>query len=234
MRIVALLPIKAHSARVPGKNFKPLAGIPLFDWILRTLLVLPEITEVVINTDARTHLAEAGLGESPRVRLRDRKPEICGDFVSMNLILADDIAHHPADLYLMTHATNPLLRADTIRAAITAFAAARLTGKADSLFTVNRHQARFYHEDGSPVNHDPQNLLRTQDLPPFLEENSNLYLFTAASFAATRARIGQKPFLFETPRLESWDIDDPDGWRLAEVFATDTLHRGEPPWKLPA
>jgi len=234
MRIVALLPIKAHSARVPGKNFKPLAGIPLFDWILRTLLVIPEISEVVINTDARAHLAAAGLVESPRVRLRERKPELCGDLVSMNLILADDIAHNPADLYLMTHATNPLLGAATIRAAITALAAARLTGKADSLFTVNRHQARFYHADASPVNHDPQNLLRTQDLPPFLEENSNLYLFTAASFAATRARIGQKPFLFETPRLESWDIDDPDGWRLAEIFAADTLHRGEPPWKLPA
>jgi CMP-N-acetylneuraminic acid synthetase len=234
MRIAALLPIKAHSARVPGKNFKPLAGIPLFDWILRTLLALPEITEVVINTDARAHLTEAGLRESPRVRLRDRKPELCGDLVSMNLILADDIAHNPADVYLMTHATNPLLRADTIRAAIAALAAARLTGKADSLFTVNRHQARFYHLDGSPVNHDPQNLLRTQDLPPFLEENSNLYLFTAASFADTRARIGQKPVLFETPRLESWDIDDPDGWRLAEIFAADTLHRDDPPWKLPA
>ncbi len=234
MRLVALLPIKAHSARVPGKNFRPLAGIPLFDWILRTLLALPEITEVVINTDARSHLAAAGLQESPRVRLRDRKPELCGDFVSMNLILADDVANNPADLYLMTHATNPLLGAGTIRAAIAAISAARLTGKADSLFTVNRHQARFYHADGSPVNHDPQNLVRTQDLPPFLEENSNLYLFTAASFAATRARIGQKPLPFETPRLESWDIDDPEGWRLAETLAADALHRGEPPWVLPA
>ncbi|MGA2052899.1 MAG: hypothetical protein ABSH19_06280 [Opitutales bacterium] len=55
MRIVALLPIKAHSARVPGKNFKPLAGFPLFDWILRTLTALPEISQIVINTDARSH-----------------------------------------------------------------------------------------------------------------------------------------------------------------------------------
>jgi CMP-N-acetylneuraminic acid synthetase len=234
MRIVALLPIKAHSARVPGKNFKPLAGFPLFDWILRTLTALPEISDIVINTDARTHLAHAGLTESPRLHLRDRKPELCGDFVSMNHLIADDIAAFPADLYLMTHATNPLLRATTIRTAITAFKAARLTGKADSLFSVNRHQARFYHADATPVNHDPQNLLRTQDLPPFLEENSNLYLFTPASFAATRARIGQKPFLFETPRLESWDIDDADGWRHAEIIAADALRRNDPPWNIPA
>jgi CMP-N-acetylneuraminic acid synthetase len=234
MRIAALLPMKANSARVPGKNFKPLAGIPLFDWILRTLLALPEITEVVINTDARAHLAAAGLRESPRVRLRDRPAELCGDFVSMNRVLADDLAHVPADLYLMTHATNPLLRAATIRAAIDAFAAAQATGRADSLFAVNHHQARFYHADATPVNHDPKNLLRTQDLPPYFEENSHLYLFTAASFAATGARIGAKPLLFPTPRLESWDIDDPEGWRLAEILATDCLQRGEPPWQLPA
>jgi CMP-N-acetylneuraminic acid synthetase len=232
MRIVALLPLKAHSARVPGKNFKPLAGHPLFDWILRTLLALPEVAEIVINTDARAHLTEAGLRESPRILLRDRQPELCGDFVSMNRVLADDIAAVPADVYVMTHVTNPLLRADTIRAALRAFNLARLAGKNDSLFAVNRHQARFYHADASPVNHDPQNLVRTQDLAPYFEENSNLYLFTAASFAATQARIGHSPLLFETPRLESWDIDDPEGWRLAEIMATDALRRGEPPWQI--
>jgi CMP-N-acetylneuraminic acid synthetase len=230
MRLVALLPLKANSARVPGKNFKPLAGFPLFEWILRSLLALPEISAVIINTDARAHLAAAGLVESPRVRLRDRKPELCGDLVSMNRVLADDVAAVPADLYVMTHVTNPLLRADTIRAALLAFNTARATGTADSLFSVNRHQARFYHADVTPVNHDPNNLVRTQDLPPYFEENSNLYLFTPTSFAATSARIGSKPLLFETPRLESWDIDDPEGWRLAEIMVADALRRGEPPW----
>jgi CMP-N-acetylneuraminic acid synthetase len=84
------------------------------------------------------------------------------------------------------------------------------------------------------VNHDPQNLVRTQDLPPYFEENSNLYLFTAESFAATRARVGRRPLLFETPRLESADIDDEDGWRMAESLAGDCLRRSEPPWALPA
>jgi CMP-N-acetylneuraminic acid synthetase len=72
--------------------------------------------------------------------------------------------------------------------------------------------------------------LRTQELPPYFEENSNLYLFTAASFAATNARIGQRPLLFETPRLESVDIDDEEGWRLAEILAAESLRTGAPPW----
>ena len=62
----------------------------------------------------------------------------------------------------------------------------------------------------------PTNLLRTQDLPPYLEENSVCYLFTADSFARTHARIGEKPILFETPALESVDIDEPADWFMAE------------------
>ena len=106
-RVVALLPMKAHSERVKGKNFKPLAGKPLFKWILDSLLAVEDVDLVVINTDAREILLENGLQESDRVKIRDRKEELQGDFVSMNLILEDDIAAVPADTYLMTHTTNP-------------------------------------------------------------------------------------------------------------------------------
>ena len=80
-------------------------------------------------------------------------------------------------------------------------------------------QTRFYREDGSPVNHDPDNLIRTQDLEPWFEENSNLYIFSAESFAATGARIGKRPILFETPRLDSLEIDTQEDWDLAELVA---------------
>jgi len=219
-RTVALLPMKAHSERVSGKNFRPLAGKPLFRWILDTLLEVPEIDLVVINTDARQILADNGLTDSERVLIRDRRPEICGDLVSMNLILADDIASVAADTYLMTHTTNPLLGRDTIAQALSDYQRGVESGTADSLFTVNRIQTRFYRADGSPVNHDPDNLIRTQDLEPWFEENSCLYAFSAESFAATNARIGRKPLQFETPALESIDIDTPDDWFLAEAVAT--------------
>jgi CMP-N-acetylneuraminic acid synthetase len=178
----------------------------------------------VINTDARSILADNGLTDSPRVLIRDRKPQICGDLVSMNLILADDVAAVPADVFIMTHTTNPLLSADTIRRALTKFTEAKARGEADSLFTVNRVQTRFYRADGSPVNHDPANLVRTQDLEPWYEENSNLYIFTRESFAATQARIGRKPILFETPKLESIDIDNQEDWDMA-LIAASYLHK---------
>jgi len=218
-KCVALLPMKAHSARVSGKNFRPFAGKPLFRWILDSLLALPEIEKVVINTDARAILAQNGLTDTDGVLIRDRKPELCGDFVSMNLVLADDIAAIDSEAYLMTHTTNPLLSSATMRSAIQAYQAAVAAGERDSLFTVNKFQTRFYRADGSAVNHDPNNLIRTQDLEPWFEENSNLYLFNRASFASTKARIGQKPMMFETPRRESADIDDQEGWDIAEMLA---------------
>ncbi len=104
-KIVALLPMKANSERVKGKNFRELAGKPLFKWILDSLLAVNEIDKVVINTDARNILAENGLVENGRVVIRDRKPELCGDMVSMNLILADDIQAVDSETYIMTHTT---------------------------------------------------------------------------------------------------------------------------------
>lgn len=207
--------MKAHSERVPRKNFRELAGKPLVRWILDTLRSLDEVTRVVINTDARAQLAELGIVDDPRTLIRDRAPGLCGDLVSMNRILEDDLAAVPSDLYLMTHTTNPLLSAATIRAALQALARSPAS---DSLFTVNRMLTRFYRADGSAVNHDPRQLVRTQDLEPWFEENSCLYLFSRDSFAASGARIGRHPLMFETPPLESVDIDEAHQWFMAEAL----------------
>jgi CMP-N-acetylneuraminic acid synthetase len=211
--------MKANSQRVRGKNFRILHGRPLFRWILDALLEIPSIACVVINTDARDILAANGLTESDRVRIRDRKPDLRGDLVSMNRILEDDIRAVPAETYVMTHTTNPMLTSATIAAALARYRDAVAAGTGDSLFTVNRVQSRFYRADGSAVNHDPANLIQTQDLEPWFEENSNLYIFSGGSFAGTRARIGAMPVMFETPKLESVDIDTETDWTLAECVA---------------
>ncbi|MBM1219858.1 acylneuraminate cytidylyltransferase family protein [Ponticoccus sp. SC6-69] len=211
--------MKANSQRIKGKNFRDFQGRPLFRWVLDSLLQTPDIDEVVINTDARHILADNGLVEGGRIRIRDRKPELCGDTVSMNMILADDISAVEAETYLMTHTTNPLLKFATIQNALRAYRVGVTSGTADSLFAVNRIQTRFYREDGSAVNHDPDNLIQTQDLEPWFEENSNLYIFSRESFAATNARIGRNPILFEMNKMEAADIDTPEDWMLASALA---------------
>jgi len=224
-KVVALLPMKANSERVKGKNFKDLAGKPLFQWILDALLEIKEIDQVVINTDAKQILIDNGLIESNRVIIRERKPELCGDLVSMNLILADDITNVPADTYIMTHTTNPLIKSQTIKKALEQYHSNLINH--DSLFTVNKIQTRFYHEDMTPVNHDPDNLIRTQDLEPWFEENSCLFIFSAKSFSTTNARIGKKPMMYITPSLESVDIDEPEDWEMACALAERLVFKGK-------
>ena len=218
-KIVALLPMKANSERVKGKNFRDFCGKPLFRWVLDTLLSVDGIDCVVINTDAREILAAAGLHESERIIIRDRRSELCGDLVSMNKIIADDIAAIDADIYVMTHTTNPFISAKTIEAAIAEYKGNVSAGRFDSLFTVDKVQTRFYRADASPINHDPSNLVRTQDLEPWYEENSNLYIFSRQSFAASGARIGIRPALMVTPPMESVDIDDEADWDFATIAA---------------
>ena len=225
-KIVALLPMKAHSERVKGKNFKEFCGKPLFKWILDSLLEISEIDQIIINTDAEQILTSHGAVDDCRVCIRRRKPTLCGDLVSMNLVLADDIANTNADIYLMTHTTNPLVSATTIRGALNAYLEQKGNGSVDSLFTVNKVQTRFYREDSSAVNHDPANLIRTQDLEPWYEENSNIYIFTKESFNKTRARIGERPMMYEVPKFESIDIDTPDDWALAEILVKYYQQKG--------
>ncbi|MFT4790037.1 MAG: CMP-N-acetylneuraminic acid synthetase [Paraglaciecola sp.] len=225
-KIVVLLPMKANSSRVKGKNFREFCGKPLFRWILDSLLAVDEIDEVIINTDARAILAENGLVDTDRIRIRDRHKDICGDDVSMNLVLADDLANVEADMYLMTHTTNPLLRPATIQKAIQEFTLAQRERNVDSLFTVNKIQTRFYRQDCSPINHDPDNLIPTQNLEPWYEENSNMYIFTRESFAKTQARIGKQPMMMVTPDMESSDIDTPDDWDRAIVTTHYLIQKG--------
>ncbi|MCJ8329403.1 MAG: acylneuraminate cytidylyltransferase family protein [Lentisphaeria bacterium] len=209
-KVIALVPIKDHSERVSGKNFREFCGKPLYHHIINTLDKTYAIDEIIINTDSeRINLEASSL--SPKVTVHMRPDELYGDFVSTNTIFAYDLENSEADIYLQTHATNPLLKAETIANALRYFCEQE---EFDSLFSVTEFKSRFYHHTAKAINHNPQELLRTQDLDSLYEENSCFYIFDKGSFASTNARIGKHPKLHVTPKLESIDIDDEVTWEL--------------------
>lgn len=213
--VTALVPMKGHSERIPGKNTRSLCGRPLCGWILETLQDVDAVGQIVVNTDSG-EIAEL-VSDRYGAVVHRRPRGIRGDFVSMNRVIEDDLRRLTGrEHFLQTHATNPLLSGQTLRRAISRYFDA--LGTRDSLFSVTRHQARFYDADGRPVNHDPSRLERTQDLSPLYEENSNFYLFSRTSFFRKGDRIGERPGRFEVPSLEAVDIDEPDDWRLAEAL----------------
>lgn len=217
-KIIALLPMKGHSERVKNKNMRDFGGKPLYHAVLSTLLQCSNIEKVVINTDS-DKIKEDALKNFDRVEIIDRPAEIQGDFIAMNDIIGYDLAHTDGTYYMQTHSTNPLVSAETIDKAIEFFF--ENLGTYDSVFSVTRLQTRLYWNDGSAINHNPAELLRTQDLPPVFEENSNFFIFSKESFKnAGNKRIGLKPAMFEQNKLEAVDIDDPEDFELAEILYT--------------
>ena len=213
----AFVPLKAHSERVPGKNFKLLGDKPLYLWIITTLLSIPEISGIVIDTDSN----DPGLWElanNPKIEIKKRTPNLVGDFISMNEIIWDYVATTTENDFFMTHVTNPFLSQKTIEGAIEEYFAQRKNGH-DSLFSVSPIQGRLFNGQGDPINHDPLKLIRTQDLETVFLENSCLYLFDKATFVANRARIGTTPIMFPIPALDSIDIDTAEEWDLAQQIA---------------
>jgi len=214
--ITAIIPMKAHSERVRNKNFRDFNGKPLFYWIFNTLKKVSYINKIILDTDSE-ELGEKVLEFFPDVEISIRPIELCGDFVSVNRLIGYNIDKYKENnIFIQTHSTNPCLKAETIEKAIEFFL--NNNKKYDSIFSVNRIQTRLYKKDFSPLNHDPKNLIRTQDLDPLYEENSNFYIFTKESFDKTKARIGENPFLFEMNELESKDIDTEEDFLLSEVI----------------
>ena len=215
MKLAALVPMRHHSQRVPGKNYRLLAGKPLFHHILETLLAVREINEILVDTDS--DLVMDGLRKNfPQVKIINRPDVLRADDVPMNEILIYDTSQVQADFYLQTHSTNPLLRPETVSRAIQAFLADY--PKHDSLFSVTRWQTRLYDQNGKAINHDPSVLIQTQNLPPVYEENSCLYLFTRDNLLKRNHRIGEKPMMFEINADEAWDIDEELDFQICEFL----------------
>jgi len=208
--------MRHDSARVTGKNYRLLDGRPLYHHIVTTLLSCPYVREIVIDTDSPFILRDAPASFEHRVRMIERASHLLGEFASISEILMYDFERVEGAIGLHTHSTNPLLRELTIRQGIERFLGAR--ERHDSLLGVTPRQVRFYWPDGRPINHDPDNLVRTQDLPPVFEENSCLYLFDRDSLFRRRNRVGERPLMFEIQGDETCDIDDEHGWRLAEAL----------------
>lgn len=213
-RLVALMPMRHSSERVPGKNYRPFGdGRPLFHHTLDALSGCSLIDKIVINTDSPT-ISEQCAAKYPDVIIIDRPENISGGMTPMNDVLLHDVKTVESQFYLQTHSTNPIMSSATITKAVETFF--KNYPIYDSLFSVTRVQTRFWDSLARAINHNPNILIRTQDLPPFYEENSCLYIFERNTLIDRHNRIGNRPFLFEMDPYEAVDIDEEIDFRIAE------------------
>ena len=214
-RIVALVPMRHQSERVPGKNYRDFCGKPLYHHIVEALAACEGVDEVVIDTDSSTIMNDAA-EHFPSVRVLERPEHLRDGYTSMNEVIRHVSEQVDSDFYLQTHCTNPLLPTATVQRAIDTFL--KNYPQNDSLFGVTRISKFLWNEVGLPINHNPNFLMRTQDLPPVYAENSCIYLFGKEGFLARSHRIGVRPKMFEIDPIEAWDIDDEFEFEVGEFL----------------
>jgi CMP-N-acetylneuraminic acid synthetase len=214
-KIVALVPMRHASERVPGKNYRNFAGKPLFFHIVENLLKSKFIDQIVIDTDS-SDIIKMTKENFPTVMILERPDHLRDGSIAMNDVLLNIANQIEADLYLQTHSTNPLLTYTTIDRGIKKLLDSY--PMYDSLFSVTQRNVRFWDILARPINHNQNILLRTQDLPPIFEENSCMYIFSKEILKSKHNRIGNRPMLYEIDAIESQDIDVELNFKVAEFL----------------
>jgi CMP-N-acetylneuraminic acid synthetase len=215
-RTIAIVPMRHNSERVPGKNYRLLAGYPLYHHIIRTLGKVSSIDHIVIDTDSEFIIDDCSVN-FPDVQVLVRPENLRDGNIAMNDVLLNTLKQVEADVVIQTHSTNPFLKPETVSAALENFN--QPNSECDSLFSVTRLQTRLWDARTQPVNHDPAVLLRTQDLAPLFIENSCFFIFTPTLLREHGTRIGPNPSMFEMSTLEALDIDIEEDFTLAVAIA---------------
>ncbi len=219
-KLVALMPMRHNSERVPGKNYRAFGdGRPLFHHMVDVMQACPQIEKIVIDTDSEP-VKEQCASKYPDVLVIDRPEHLRDGATPMNDVLLHDINQVESEFYLQTHSTNPLLTVETLAGAIDTFFAHYPVY--DSLFSVTKVQTRFWDSMARAINHNPNILARTQDLPPYYEENSCIYMFGRDTLISRHNRIGNRPFMYEIERIEAADIDEEIDFQVADLLFRQT------------
>ncbi|MBR5863805.1 MAG: acylneuraminate cytidylyltransferase family protein [Alistipes sp.] len=216
MKTVAFVPIRLNSQRIEQKNLRPLGGRPLMTYLLESLAQAKNIDEVYVycsNPDIAEHLP-AGVKFLRRDERLDSNTTLGAEIYDAFTREVD------ADIYILAHTTSPFIRTSTIEQAV----AAVESGDHDSAFSAERIQT-FTWWEGKPLNYSLQHIPRTQDLEPIFVETSAFFVFKREVWREQHRRIGERPYIAVTDRIESMDIDNPDDFTLAEAIVAAGLNR---------
>ena len=209
-KIVAVVPIKLNNRRLPQKNTKSFTnGSPLCHYILTTLLKVNRIDEIYVycsNQAIRKYMPEG-------VKYLKRSESLDKDTTKMNEVLHSFALDIPADIYVMTHTTAPFITAEAINRGLDAV---ELDGY-DSSFAAKKIQD-FLWKDGKPVNYNPDNIPRTQDLKPIYAETSGFYIYNYDVIVKLKRRIGNNPYIVEVSEVEAVDIDEEEDFMIADAI----------------
>lgn len=210
MKVVAFIPIKLNSQRLPNKNILPIAGHPLCWHLLNTLKQVKGIDEIYVYCSDSTIQEFIPSG----IKFLKRPQWLDGDMVKGFDIYREFIGEIDADIYVLAHTTSPFIKASSCKTALDKI----LDGSHDSAFSAERVQTFAWYR-GQPINYDLNDVPRTQDMDPIWVETSAFFMFKKEIFTLHNRRIGFCPYIQEVSGIEAIDIDDKEDYDYACLLA---------------
>lgn len=214
MKIVSFIPIKLNNQRLPGKNLLPLDGRPVCDYLFDTISQIDEIDERFVYCSDEAIKPYIAPYEDKGLQFLKRDPYLDGFQVKGLEIIDRFVKDVDADIYVLTHVTQPFTKADSIRKALTKV----VSGEYDSAFSAVEMQDYMW-MNGKPFNYDMKNIVRTQDLEPIYQETGAFFIFRKEVFSQLGQRIGNHPYIYQIDQFEAVDIDTKEDFEFAQVVA---------------
>lgn len=210
MKVVSFIPIKLNNQRLPGKNLMELDGRPLCNYIFDTVRQIDTIDEkyVYCSDDKIQNYIPEGL-----IYLK-RDSYLDGFQVKGLEIIEHFIRDVDADIYVLTHVTQPFTKAESVKKALDKV----MYEGYDSAFSCVKIQDYCWYQ-GKPFNYDMQDIVTTQNLEPIYMETGAFFIFKKEVFTQLHRRIGQNPYRCEIDRFEAVDIDEAEDFEFAKVVA---------------
>ena len=227
MKILGLIPARGGSKRIPGKNVKPLGGLPLIAWTIRAALASNACSDVIVSTDDENI---ASIARKYGARVPGLRPAQLATDMSNSV----DVALYELDRYEKTHGnvdgllllqpTSPFRTAESITKAVDLFETAGGSNALVSVCKAPVHPAWCFRvkESGEMEPYlDQDNLQqRSQDLEPAYALNGAIYIISPRVLRHERTFLPKcaQPFVMDLLR-ENIDIDTDNDWMMAEFFA---------------
>ena len=221
MKILCVIPARAGSKGIPGKNTRMLAGKPMIVHTIQAAQNARLVNRVIVSTDGPIIADISGKAGSEVIW---RPSEISGDRASSEAALLHVLAcldqneNYQPDLLVFLQCTSPLTNAEDIDGTVQAL----LDADADTAFSAVPFHYFLWRKDASGdacgINHDKSLRLLRQEREPQYLENGAVYVMRAKPFCEIKQRFFGKTVMHVVPAERCWEVDEPVDLDVAEVL----------------
>jgi CMP-N-acetylneuraminic acid synthetase len=211
--MIAMIPARLGSKRIPKKNIRYMGGKPLIQYPIELASASNKFESIWVNTENQQ------LGKLVKTfgaDFHERPPELSSDTATNRDFVYEFLKTHSCDYVIMINPTSPLLRLSTL----TNFLAYVTDHAYDTVLSVVSEQAETFFK-GQPLNFSFSEKINSQLLEPVEKVIWAISAWKRESFlnisdAGMNPVFGGKVGKFAIPKDESCDLDTEEDWRIAE------------------